>query len=84
MRVGGYRWIKLRKEFLKECNYTCKKCGKKFNSKDLIVDHITPISLGGKEFDKKNFQCLCKGCNKVKTKIDLSVIFWINKFPPYL
>jgi hypothetical protein len=44
--------------------YRCKKCGRK--SDNLEVDHIFPVSKGGKsEFD--NLQTLCHWCNKLKS-----------------
>lgn len=44
--------------------YRCKKCGRVSN--DLEIDHIIPISKGGKStFD--NLQTLCRSCNKAKS-----------------
>ena len=40
----------------------------------LIGDHITPIALGGDEWDIDNVQTLCKECNKIKTKLDAGKI----------
>ena len=82
MRVGGYKWAKLRKEIIKERGNKCEKCGKETNK--LIADHITPIALHGKEFDKKNIQLLCNSCNKKKTSKDLSIISWLNLKLPFL
>lgn len=43
--------------------YRCRKCGRKTN--DLEIDHIIPISKGGKTtYD--NLQTLCHRCNKQK------------------
>ena len=39
-----------------------------------VGDHITPIALGGAEFDENNIQLLCPKCNKVKTKQDMADI----------
>lgn len=43
--------------------YRCRCCGRR--TKDLEIDHIVPISKGGKStYD--NLQTLCKRCNKLK------------------
>jgi len=36
-----------------------------------VVDHIVPISQGGRQFDRTNLQLLCSECNKRKTRQDL-------------
>ena len=46
--------------------YRCCKCGRKTN--DLEIDHIMPISKGGKTHPD-NLQTLCKKCNKEKSNI---------------
>jgi 5-methylcytosine-specific restriction endonuclease McrA len=58
----------------------CEKCGKKVeHSWDLIFDHIEPIALGGKIFDEKNVQLLCKDCNRIKTRNDFRRIAEFRK-----
>ena len=55
---------KMRFAIYKRDGYRCKKCGCKTN--DLEVDHIFPISKGGKStFD--NLQTLCHRCNTKKS-----------------
>jgi len=44
---------------------TCYICGKQFNSKDLEVDHIMPLSKGGSN-SYHNLKTLCKECNRKK------------------
>jgi len=46
---------------------------------NLIGDHITPIALGGDEWDLKNVQTLCIACNKIKTKEDARKIALLRK-----
>lgn len=75
-RVGGSRWTAFRKLLILERGPICEKCA--FKTDKLIADHIRPIYLGGPEFDKNNVQLLCKKCDKKKTKIDLSIISWLN------
>lgn len=57
---------KLRFAIYKRDNYRCQKCGRRFkNGHELEIDHIYPISKGGKStYD--NLQCLCHKCNKEK------------------
>ena len=40
----------------------------------LILDHISPIALGGEEFNESNLQILCLDCNKIKTQKDFAEI----------
>lgn len=60
---------KLRKSILERDNYTCKKCGNStYNEPNLLleVDHIIPISKGGKTIES-NLQTLCWKCNRSKS-----------------
>ena len=60
---------KLREEILKRDNYTCKKCGNSTQNEPnllLEVDHIIPVSKGGKTV-KENLQTLCWKCNRTKS-----------------
>lgn len=43
----------------------CRYCGTKEN---LTIDHKQPLILGGTN-DRKNLQCLCERCNKMKSGI---------------
>lgn len=46
-------------------NYRCQICHRKFSPDELEIDHIYPVSKGGKStYD--NLQSLCKRCNKLK------------------
>jgi len=53
-------WENIKKKF----NYICPMCNQ---SKQLTIDHIKPISLGG-EHKIENIQPLCKTCNSSKGK----------------
>ena len=59
---------RLRFTILKRDGYKCKLCGSDSRTTSLTVDHIIPISKGGKtEF--QNLQCLCFECNSGKSNI---------------
>lgn len=45
-------------------NYICNHCG--INEGDFEIDHIIPLSLGGKD-ESRNLQVLCKICNREKS-----------------
>ena len=53
---------KLAQSVLHRFNFTCVKCGGK---DDLQVDHIVPVSKGGKD-KMENLQILCQPCNLKK------------------
>ncbi len=54
---------KIRFSIYERDNYRCRVCGRK--TSDLEIDHIKPISKGGKS-DYDNLQTLCRMCNKNK------------------
>ena len=56
---------KLRFEILERDGYKCRYCGRGEDECSLQIDHIKPISKGGKStYD--NLQTLCEHCNKQK------------------
>lgn len=58
-------WVDLKAEH----DHRCLRCGKQESDIKLSVDHIIPISLGGKH-EKDNIQPLCVSCNaRKRTKI---------------
>ena len=52
----------MRKQLLNK-DSTCKKCN---SNKDLHIDHIVPITKGGKN-TVENVQVLCRTCNILKS-----------------
>ena len=45
--------------------HRCQYCGQTRNSRDLNLDHVTPISLGG-DSTWENVVCCCIACNRRK------------------
>ena len=52
----------LRFEILNRDNFTCRYCGAKAPDVSLEVDHVVPVSRGGKN-NKENLVTSCWGCN---------------------
>lgn len=46
----------------------CAYCGHHRNIKYMTVDHIIPLSKGGKD-EEWNLQCVCKKCNGLKSNM---------------
>lgn len=55
----------LRYEILKRDGFKCKLCGATRENDKLNIDHIIPISKGGKTI-KQNLRTLCQRCNSGK------------------
>lgn len=57
----------LREQIMKRDNYTCQSCGKYMPDEvGLHIDHIIPVSKGGKTV-ASNLQVLCSKCNGSKS-----------------
>lgn len=54
-----------RLEILKKSYGICACCGKKLTTKTLRVEHVIPLSRGGKN-EMENLTALCEDCNKWK------------------
>ncbi|RMF54838.1 HNH endonuclease [Candidatus Woesearchaeota archaeon] len=63
-------WYFVRKDVLRRDNYRCSICKKRFRKADLDIDHIIPVRMGGKLFEKANLRTLCKECHKAKSRLD--------------
>ena len=62
--MRGKRWREYRKELLSEAGYRCSKCNRPGR---LEIDHITPISEGGRKWARENLQVLCRDCHFLKS-----------------
>jgi len=67
-------WYFVRMDVLRRDNYRCSICKKRFKKTELDVDHIIPVRMGGKLFEKANLRTLCKECHKAKSKLDADAI----------
>jgi 5-methylcytosine-specific restriction protein A len=65
-RTTGEGLRRARNRILDRDEYTCRICHHLFSPRNLEVDHITPLHLGGSDTDD-NRQTLCKACHKQKT-----------------
>jgi len=55
----------LRYKILRNDNFRCRACGATAKTDQLVVDHIKPISKGGKTIES-NLRTLCYACNRGK------------------
>ena len=60
--AGGEVTTALRAEILERDNRRCRVCGE---HRDLTMDHVVPVSAGGKT-TRENLQTLCRPCNSRK------------------
>jgi 5-methylcytosine-specific restriction endonuclease McrA len=56
----GLRW-----DLLEAAKFRCQACGVPASQARLEIDHVRPISKGGKDL-KSNYQVLCLRCNRGK------------------
>jgi CRISPR/Cas system Type II protein with McrA/HNH and RuvC-like nuclease domain len=61
----------IRFEALKRDGFTCQYCGAKAPEVRIEIDHIVPVSKGGKD-DLENLVTCCYNCNGGKRNIFLS------------
>ena len=61
---------KLRTEIYKRDNGTCQYCGIKYTTNQLSIDHLIPLSLGGRD-EITNYVTCCRSCNSRKSNISL-------------
>lgn len=60
-------WWKRYSYQLRATNPKCNKCEAVLNPRQLVVDHVIPVSYGGSFEDTRNHQVLCIQCHNVKT-----------------
>lgn len=57
---------RLRFEILKRDGFKCRYCGKPAAERELRVDHVTPVALGGRD-EPSNLVASCEPCNSGKS-----------------
>lgn len=58
-----------RQEVYRKCNGHCAYCGIEIDYKDMQVDHVTPLRIGGED-SIKNMLPACRSCNHYKATLD--------------
>ena len=65
---GHYFWDSARSYVMLRDRYTCRVCGTRHRARDLEVDHIVEVALGGAALEYSNLQTVCRACHRVKTE----------------
>ena len=72
----------LRAMFYKSYCKQCKYCDKTLTLRNMVCDHLVPLTKGG-ESTVKNLQLICKACNTRKGPLDekdfIKLIEWVDK-----
>jgi len=64
---GRYFWDAARTYVIHRDRFTCQACRRRQRVRDLEVDHIWEIALGGPSLDYANLQTMCRSCHRAKT-----------------
>jgi hypothetical protein len=71
----------VRDRILKRDGNKCRRC---LGTENLEIDHIIPLSKGGRH-DEDNFQVLCRTCNRKKSnKFEIGKFFKVGVNPEYI
>ena len=65
---GHYFWDSARSYVMLRDRYVCRVCGDRHRARELEVDHIVEIALGGAALEYSNLQTVCKRCHRAKTR----------------
>ncbi len=65
---GHYFWDSARSFVLLRDRYTCQVCGSRRRARELDVDHIVEIALGGAALDYTNLRTVCRPCHREKSR----------------
>ena len=60
----------VREQVYKKCHGHCAYCGCLLDYKDMQVDHVIPLRVGGND-DISNMLPACRSCNHYKAALDL-------------
>lgn len=61
---------KERQKVYDKCNGHCAYCGKEIEYKDMQVDHVKPLRIGGED-SIDNMLPACRSCNHYKSTLDV-------------
>lgn len=65
MHWSKEKWKEIKKELFDYQGGRCEGCGNEFEWRNLVIDHIVPVSKGGGDHIN-NLQLLCDACNRLK------------------
>ncbi len=65
---GHFFWDSARSYVLLRDRYTCRLCGVRRRARELDVDHIVEVALGGAALEYSNLQTVCRPCHRAKTR----------------
>jgi len=65
---GHFFWDSARSYVLLRDRYTCRLCGSRRRARELDVDHIVEVALGGAALEYSNLQTVCRPCHRTKTR----------------
>ena len=60
----------MRDDIYRRDGFTCQFCQVKFDRKDLTIDHLVPLALGGLD-EVTNYVTCCSSCNSRKSNLSL-------------
>ena len=55
-----------KRELLEQQGSHCNGCRAEFKYRDLVVNHVIPVTAGGGWYDIYNLQLLCHRCHQLK------------------
>lgn len=64
---GHYFWDSARSYVMLRDRYTCQICHGRRRARQLDVDHIVEIAVGGPALEYSNLQTVCRDCHRAKT-----------------
>lgn len=77
----------IREMMLENYGKPCKYCGRLLTIKNMVIDHIVPMSKGGPS-TRKNLQPICRVSNNMKGSLEekdfLVLLEWLNSVSPEL
>jgi len=62
--------------------YRCQICGTRRRARELDVDHIVEIAVGGAALEYSNLQTVCRQCHRAKTRAFMADVHRHSKVLP--